>query len=230
MTELGRPQDRDDPDRRHHGAQSARAEPKSSREIVDEHRASSGSSGRSPSAARRTRRRCTTTSSAVRDGWRRSSSGRARDPGHRDRRDPRRTACVMSLVENIARRQHRAIDLLHEIGRPRTSAATASEIAEKTGLIHRLGHSVVTLLERASIGCFGGRSRAHADHRCDRDRDELRASRSRPPCSRPTRTASSKGEVVRSASLLDWRTASGQGLQGSRARQQAATAPLSPTH
>lgn len=41
---------------------------------------------------------------------------------------------VRSLVENCARRQHRAIDLLHDIGGMRERGYNAAEIAKKTGL------------------------------------------------------------------------------------------------
>src|SRR3981081_1406972 len=41
---------------------------------------------------------------------------------------------VMSLVENLARRQHRAIDLLHDIQGLRRRGYSDAEIARKTGL------------------------------------------------------------------------------------------------
>ncbi len=41
---------------------------------------------------------------------------------------------VMSLVENLARRQHRAIDLLHDIQGLKRRGYTEDEIAQKTGL------------------------------------------------------------------------------------------------
>ncbi|MBR0678280.1 ParB N-terminal domain-containing protein, partial [Roseomonas alkaliterrae] len=41
---------------------------------------------------------------------------------------------VMSLVENVARRQHQAIDLLHDIDGMRRRGHSDPEIARKTGL------------------------------------------------------------------------------------------------
>lgn len=41
---------------------------------------------------------------------------------------------IKSLVENFARRHHRAIDLLHDIGGMRSRGYSDSEIAKKTGL------------------------------------------------------------------------------------------------
>jgi ParB family chromosome partitioning protein len=41
---------------------------------------------------------------------------------------------IKSLVENCARRHHRAIDLLHDIGGMRSRGYSDSEIAKKTGL------------------------------------------------------------------------------------------------
>src|SRR3546814_11446743 len=41
---------------------------------------------------------------------------------------------VMSLVENCARRQHRAIDLLQEVGRLRKSGYNDAQIARKIGV------------------------------------------------------------------------------------------------
>ena len=41
---------------------------------------------------------------------------------------------VMSLVENIARRQHQALDLLHDIDGMRQRGHTEAAIARKTGL------------------------------------------------------------------------------------------------
>jgi ParB family chromosome partitioning protein len=55
---------------------------------------------------------------------------------------------VMSLVENIARRQHRPIDLMNEIGSPAKRGYGEAEIAEKIGCSRSWVNQVVTLLER----------------------------------------------------------------------------------
>ncbi|WP_439577974.1 plasmid partitioning protein RepB C-terminal domain-containing protein [Elioraea sp.] len=55
---------------------------------------------------------------------------------------------VMSLVENIARRQHRPIDLMNEIGSLAKRGYGEAEIAEKIGCSRSWVNQVVTLLER----------------------------------------------------------------------------------
>jgi ParB family transcriptional regulator, chromosome partitioning protein len=55
---------------------------------------------------------------------------------------------VMSLVENLARRQHRAIDLLHDIEGLKRRGYTDTEIAQKTGLSPEYTRGVIRLLER----------------------------------------------------------------------------------
>ncbi len=55
---------------------------------------------------------------------------------------------VMSLVENIARRLHRPIDLMAEIGNLSKRGYNDAEIAEKTGCSRSWVKHVVTLLER----------------------------------------------------------------------------------
>jgi ParB family chromosome partitioning protein len=55
---------------------------------------------------------------------------------------------VMSLVENIARRQHRPIDLMGEIGNLAKRGYNDTEIAEKIGCSQSWVSHVVTLLER----------------------------------------------------------------------------------
>ncbi len=55
---------------------------------------------------------------------------------------------VASLVENCARRQHRAVDLLQDIGRMRDRGYSDADIARKTGLSYEYAHSVANLLER----------------------------------------------------------------------------------
>lgn len=55
---------------------------------------------------------------------------------------------VASLVENCARRQHQAVDLLQDIVGMRGRGYSDSEIAEKTGLSANYVYSVGRLLER----------------------------------------------------------------------------------
>jgi ParB family chromosome partitioning protein len=55
---------------------------------------------------------------------------------------------IASLVENCARRQHRAIDLLQDIGRMRQKGNSTAEIARKTGLTTEYVGGVANLLER----------------------------------------------------------------------------------
>jgi ParB family chromosome partitioning protein len=54
---------------------------------------------------------------------------------------------VMSLVENLARRQHRSIDLLHDIEGLKRRGYDEPEIARKTGLTLEYTKGVVRLLE-----------------------------------------------------------------------------------
>ncbi|MBX3574480.1 MAG: ParB N-terminal domain-containing protein [Mesorhizobium sp.] len=55
---------------------------------------------------------------------------------------------VASLVENCARRQHRAIDLLQDIGGLKQRGYPVPEIARKTGLTAEYVYAVVRLLEK----------------------------------------------------------------------------------
>jgi ParB family chromosome partitioning protein len=55
---------------------------------------------------------------------------------------------VMSLVENIARRQHRQIELVQEIGNLRRRGYSEGEIARKTDLDARYVRALLRLLER----------------------------------------------------------------------------------
>jgi ParB family transcriptional regulator, chromosome partitioning protein len=55
---------------------------------------------------------------------------------------------IASLVENCARRQHQAIDLLQDIGGMRTRGYSDTEISRKTGLSYDYVHAVARLLER----------------------------------------------------------------------------------
>lgn len=55
---------------------------------------------------------------------------------------------VASLVENCARRQHRAVDLLQDIGGMKQRGYSVPEIARKTGLSAEYVYAVVRLLEK----------------------------------------------------------------------------------
>lgn len=61
---------------------------------------------------------------------------------------PENDCLVMSLVENIARRKHRAIDLMQEIGSLSKRGYSDKEIAKKLGVSVSYANMVVTLLER----------------------------------------------------------------------------------
>lgn len=54
---------------------------------------------------------------------------------------------IASLVENCARRQHKAIDLLQDIGRMRAAGYSVSDVARKTGLSIDYVSGVAKLLE-----------------------------------------------------------------------------------
>jgi len=55
---------------------------------------------------------------------------------------------IASLVENCARRQHKAIDLLQDIGGMQARGYSHQEIARKTGLSYDYVHGVARLLDR----------------------------------------------------------------------------------
>lgn len=55
---------------------------------------------------------------------------------------------VASLVENCARRQHRAIDLLQDIGRMKERGSSVPDIARMIGLSAEYVYAVVRLLEK----------------------------------------------------------------------------------
>jgi ParB family chromosome partitioning protein len=57
-------------------------------------------------------------------------------------------ALVMSLVENVARRQHRALDLLEGIDILQKKGYSPKEIAAKTGLTLDYANGVLNLIER----------------------------------------------------------------------------------
>jgi ParB family transcriptional regulator, chromosome partitioning protein len=58
---------------------------------------------------------------------------------------------MMSLVENLARRQHRAIDLLHDIEGLKRRGHSDAAIAGKTGLSAEYVKGVIRLLERGEL-------------------------------------------------------------------------------
>ena len=80
---------------------------------------------------------------------------------------------VMSLVENLARRQHRAIDLLHDIEGLKKRGYNDATIARKTGLTIEYVKGVLRLLAqgRASVAA---RRRSRADP-CQHRRRNRRA-------------------------------------------------------
>lgn len=55
-------------------------------------------------------------------------------------------AMVMSLVENLARRQHKPLELLREIGNLKTRGYTVPMIAKKTGMSKEYVHAICHLL------------------------------------------------------------------------------------
>ncbi|MAF50258.1 MAG: chromosome partitioning protein ParB [Rhodospirillaceae bacterium] len=56
-------------------------------------------------------------------------------------------ALVMSLVENLARRQHQPLELLHDIGVLKKRRYSDRTIAKKTGLSYEYVHAICHLLE-----------------------------------------------------------------------------------
>lgn len=60
---------------------------------------------------------------------------------------PESDCFVMSLVENVARRQHRPIDLMHEIGSLHKRGYSDAEVAQKIGVTPSWVNMITTLLE-----------------------------------------------------------------------------------
>ena len=54
---------------------------------------------------------------------------------------------IMSLVENLARRRHQPLELLHDIGELKNRGYSKQEIAAKTGLSDEYVHGIGHLLE-----------------------------------------------------------------------------------
>lgn len=57
-------------------------------------------------------------------------------------------ALIMSLVENLARRQHRSLDLLQGIGLLQKQGYDTKEVAAKTGLSEEYVKNILNLIER----------------------------------------------------------------------------------
>ena len=73
---------------------------------------------------------------------------------------------VMSLVENLARRQHRAIDLLQDIEGLKQRGYNETDIAAKTGLTLEYVKGVIRLArEWRTSSVARGRSRANPGQR-----------------------------------------------------------------
>lgn len=70
-------------------------------------------------------------------------------------------SAVMSLVENFARRQHRAIDLLHDIQGLKNRGYDEPEIARKTGLSLEYVKAVIGLLENGEHRLLRGVESGH---------------------------------------------------------------------
>jgi ParB family chromosome partitioning protein len=70
-------------------------------------------------------------------------------------------SAVMSLVENFARRQHRAIDLLHDIQGLKKRGYDEPEIARKTGLSLEYVKAVIGLLENGEHRLLRGVESGH---------------------------------------------------------------------
>ena len=68
---------------------------------------------------------------------------------------------VMSLVENCARRQHRAIDLLHDIEGLKRRGYSEAEIARKTDLSVEYVRGVIRLLEKGEHRLLRGVESGH---------------------------------------------------------------------
>lgn len=58
---------------------------------------------------------------------------------------------VMSLVENLARRQHRAVDLLHDIEGLKRRGYTETNISDKTGLSVEYVKGILRLLQNGEL-------------------------------------------------------------------------------
>ena len=76
---------------------------------------------------------------------------------------------IMSLVENFARRQHHAIDLLHDIEGLKRRGYDEAEIAQKTALTIEYVKAVIRLLENGEHRLLRAAESGHIQHRC-RDR------------------------------------------------------------
>lgn len=68
---------------------------------------------------------------------------------------------VMSLVENIARRQHTSLELMQEIGAMKKRGYSNSEIGEKTGFSPEYIYAICYLLEHGEERLLAGVERGH---------------------------------------------------------------------
>ena len=93
----------------------------------------------------------------------------------------------MSLVENFARRQHRAIDLLHDIEGLKRRGYDEAEIARKTGLTIEYVKGVIGLLENGEHRLLRAVESGHVPVSVAVEIAEADDARFRPSCSRPTR-------------------------------------------
>lgn len=76
--------------------------------------------------------------------------------------DAQRDDCmIMSLVENLARRQHRALDLLRDIQGLKERSYSEPEIAQKTGLSVEYVRGVTHLLEHGEARLLRGVESGH---------------------------------------------------------------------
>jgi ParB family chromosome partitioning protein len=80
----------------------------------------------------------------------------------------------MSLVENCARRQHRAIDLLHDIEGLKNRGYEFEEIARKTGLTVEYVRGVASLLENGEHRLLRAVEAGHRG-RCNRGVEAMKA-------------------------------------------------------
>lgn len=71
---------------------------------------------------------------------------------------------IMSLVENLARRQHKPLELVQEIGALRTRGYGISEIATKTGFSAEYVHAICWLLDHGEERLLAGVDRGLIPH------------------------------------------------------------------
>ena len=135
---------------------------------------------------------------------------------------------VMSLVENLARRQHRAIDLLHDIEGLKRRGYNETAIARKTGLTIEYVKGVLRLLEEWRASAVA-RCRGWSDpgqHR-GRNRSGRRCRDVRSSSSKPMRRKLLRGhKLIAARRLIEQRRRRGKGPQDKRDRRQATRTTL----